>query len=724
MRVFSRRYQASRFHSSHQHPSRILQITKLRSHLSGRVIQRQLLKEPSKSAPSSSPTSISSRPTSSTSSSTSPLPSQTTSSARLAPVSEDTPTSTREARSVTSHQKMVQTRSHIIPTTQTRPTTSWLPAPTSNHSGTPPTTQASGTSHPLSQTSRTVSSPLQSSSSGSFQPTPSSNVLDAQPNASSSDSTSKISSTTIAAIGVVFGCIVIMFCLLLRKRLREDREATEKRRRNAMETKDNSSFGGSEGGDLEKVAVDIKAAASSPSWVSGFMEQLHLPPAPVVSRWSRRGSGWEALASAGNSPVVDNGGFVHAAGHHHQHHPHPPPHVHFVDESNAYNNRYQNLQQPRSYYGYTSESSEYRDSDCCSTESEAIIATAARATIQSYLPASSTSRLPSNATSTTINPQSPPEIFASAKYSQPEMLPPRPSIINPSNSQTSAFTSTSYGGQDSDTSHYMISTPHESGGDVSDAWVTSDEATSAAILARAREPLRVANRANRHQSLMDSPGRGDRIPMIGEDGDIMTRGTRLRRSNTTADRYSTKADRGGNSWQPTNKAQHGPFSPKLSMGTVMLTSYGNRGSIVPPSVETPSVDHGEEWGDAEESGRDHRDDEDEYEDVVPHPSPRPPRFSAPGYGPPQLPLPPHPQVLFATPKLTVTSPSNGRLSEYELSESSSAEGAFIGLSQIAMMKSQPHYRSPTYSIYHMYDGDDEGKGGQLRLSFGMVKHGR
>ncbi|KAG8985959.1 hypothetical protein FRB90_004343, partial [Tulasnella sp. 427] len=60
-----------------------------------------------------------------------------------------------------------------------------------------------------------------------------------------------------------------------------------------------------------------------------------------------------------------------------------------------------------------------------------------------------------------------------------------------------------------------------------------------------------------------------------------------------------------------------------------------------------------------------------------------------------------------TPRLTVTSPS-GALSGLAPSVSSaSMEEAFMSLSQMALANSQPDYRSPTYSIYNMYDGDDE-----------------
>lgn len=487
-----------------------------------------------------------------------------------------------------------------------------------------------------------------------------------------------------------------------------------------MDTKESSFFGGSDRGDVEKVAADASAMGTTPSWVDGFMDQLHLPPVPAAPQWTRRGNGWQVLDSGQNSvagsPNVSGTGPIptfNVIG------PPQPPHVHFADDPNNHN-RNQNLQ-PRGH-GYTSES-DYRDSDCCSTESEAVIATAARVpTAQAWAsPRSFAARIPPAASYNSIGGYetgSVSGLSTSAGQDERETVPPHLMVVNPSTSTSSTNTYSSYEG-DSGNSRFEHSTPHESGGDVSDEWMTSDAMdmdsyASAAVLARAREPLRVQSKGKRHQSLADTSPRLNSDPFARSD--------RLRRSNTASDRQSAKSPVSVRQSPSTNRYPTTSHRPsRLSMATLMLTSYGEEGSIVPPFLETPSIGHGEEETGAE--------DEDDYEDVVLRDSAeyRPSRFStsAPRSGPPALPLPPPPapRALFTTaPQLTITSPSAGHISGYDFSSSSSAEGAFESLSQMVLAKQQPTYRSPTYSIYHMYDGDDESRRGKMRLSAGPAKY--
>lgn len=84
---------------------------------------------------------------------------------------------------------------------------------------------------------------------------------------------------------------------------------------------------------------------------------------------------------------------------------------------------------------------------------------------------------------------------------------------------------------------------------------------------------------------------------------------------------------------------------RYSMGTLMMTHYDEAGSMDPPS---PVMD--------EDSIR---------------------------------------RIAAGAPQVTVTS--------------ASTKTVWQPLSQMAMAKAQPDYRSPTYSIYNMYDGDDEGR---------------
>ncbi len=153
---------------------------------------------------------------------------------------------------------------------------------------------------------------------------------------------------------------------------------------------------------------------------------------------------------------------------------------------------------------------------------------------------------------------------------------------------------------------------------------------------------------------------------------------------------------------------------RLSMCTVMMTNYDEEGSILPPTQESPlfsgmlaGVEH---WlGETRKTNKrtstsNHVNDELDLGRSLTskfagqhlhHHVPVPPR---------NLPTP-------SAPRLTITSPSGAVFNGLGVSNSSSSlEDALPSLAQMALASSQSNYRSPTFSIYNMYDGDDEGSG--------------
>ncbi|KAG8936554.1 hypothetical protein FRC02_001049 [Tulasnella sp. 418] len=177
--------------------------------------------------------------------------------------------------------------------------------------------------------------------------------------------------------------------------------------------------------------------------------------------------------------------------------------------------------------------------------------------------------------------------------------------------------------------------------------------------------------------------------------------------------------------QPSSPVSSYPDSPgreSRSFGKVMMTDYGADGAILPSFVETPhiGIEDSKNYNDSSRFAR----ASSEWRCLTPslprHGASSQISSTSQQSGANRAPVPPMPACSAtnsinvnnntATPRLTVTSPSNGHIQRLSFSQSSSAEGAFMPLSQMALANLHPDYRSPTYSVYNMYDGDDEGSG--------------
>ncbi|KAG8904504.1 hypothetical protein FRB99_001637 [Tulasnella sp. 403] len=515
-----------------------------------------------------------------------------------------------------------------------------------------PIPQSSSTSHstPLTFT-RTFAS------ASRFTPTPTETVANGESNASSQ--TTGLSGTAIAILSLLLSIGFVILFVVLRMRFIKAKEKRDRRRRAALvvsvASKESSIWGGRDRGDEKD---DYDSLESPPgvesNWTNGFAVQAQLhPPAPPRTydgRFSRRGSGW-VVASEFASPVVRQEVAVL-----------PPPNVHVPDS-------------PRS--------NARTDSLASSSSGEdklAVVTSATRVSLSSVytLPTQHTA-----ATYNSINPYGAGRERLLAAVTEESEEDSKPWSAPPGTDRSRAGPNSLAPPLPAPPSNTAIGVAARPGGGGSLRPRIEREIlhkSFSAALGRAQEPLRINKKVQ--ISIPKSPTRAYHTSSTTFDDEDPAVGVR----------------------DSVNDAH--------SFGNVMLTAYGEKGSIVPAFMESPSIGSSEKFGDGNRKSMEaHR------------------RKSA------KMPLlPPHDQLLepdgtigygrsltagyssvsstmasdsegstkgFTSTKgtmLTVTSPSG-----CDVSFSTAAQGMFSPL----LANAQQEYRSPTYSIYNMYDGDDE-----------------
>ncbi|KAG8945659.1 hypothetical protein FRC04_000620 [Tulasnella sp. 424] len=538
-----------------------------------------------------------------------------------------------------------------IPTTMTPASTSHQTSTSTAvllSPGTPVTQRPTPIPPRLPTNSRASTDPIQT---GLFEGDPS----------STSQTSSGSSGTAIGVTAALLSIAFVVVLVYLRRRsaaakARADRERFAELQRDFLATKESSIFGGPDRGSM---SFDEKKMPTGPSWDDSFLNYLP-PPSSVPhagqqhnlgphGRISTRGSGWmvigEKSPALGTEAAAAEGRIP------------PPPNVHFADG-----------RAPRRGF-----EAEVQSTSSLSTVEEAVISTASRVSAASVYTTQSTRKPPTAYKN--ISPYNQRHLdpaFAAAKVPVPQQHAKYSQDVSP---QSGAPPNTAIGR-----------------GILKDRRGANKENISALPMA----PLRINKKSNIVAPTPTKPPHMSMLSAYTEDEE----------DSSDPFEHDRPSGRDNNHQEPhhyhyqkrqsvyNNRSSAG-FNPSQSMGELMLTPYGD--DVVASDVEeSPNIAAGGRSGKARDGDRGNR-----SEDWANHSSTA--KYAAHPQQQQRQPVQPR----STTPRLTVTSPSGALSGLTPSASSSSMEEAFMSLSQMALANSQPDYRSPTYSIYNMYDGDDE-----------------
>lgn len=557
------------------------------------------------------------------------------------------------------------------PPSATAAATVSVTTPSITGGGTPTTMTPASTSHQTSTSSVVPLSPvtpvtqrptplpprLPSNSRASTDPIQT-GLFEGDPS-SASGTSSGSSGTAIGVTAALLSIAFIVVLVYLRRRAaaakaRADRERFAELQRDFLATRESSIFGGPDRGSM---SFDEKKMPTGPSWDDSFLNYLPPPsPLPLAAhehntgrhgRISTRGSGWmvigEKSPALGTEAAAAEGRIP------------PPPNVHFADG-----------RAPRRGF-----EAEVQSTSSVSTVEEAVISTASRVSAASVY--------------TTQSTRKPPTAYKNiSPYNQRHLDPAFATAKVPATQQHAK---------------YSQDVPRQSGAPPNTAigrGILKDRsgANKENISALPMAPLRINKKSNIVAPTPTKPPHMSMLSAYTEDEEDSSDPFEHDRPSGRDDNrqephqyHYQKRQSGYN-----NRSSVG-FNPSQSMGELMLTPYGD--DVVASDVEeSPNIAAGGRSGTARgERGN-------RSEDWANHSS-----NSKHAAHPQQQRQPVQPRS--TTPRLTVTSPSGALSGLTPSASSSSMEEAFMSLSQMALANSQPDYRSPTYSIYNMYDGDDE-----------------
>ncbi|KIO28022.1 hypothetical protein M407DRAFT_22787 [Tulasnella calospora MUT 4182] len=518
---------------------------------------------------------------------------------------------------------------------------------------------------PLSQPPPPILPHLGSYSRSSTEPIET-GLFDGNPSSSSESS----SSSSGKAIGITAAFLTIAFIVVvvyLRRRAaalkaRADRERFAELQRDFLATKESSIFGGPDRGSM---SLDEKRLPTGPSWDDSFLNYLP-PPSPVPfgtqqhnkgphGRISTRGSGWMVIGE--KSPVL--GAEAAAA----EGRIPPPPNVHFTDG-----------RAPRKGF-----ETELQSASSVSTVEDAVIRTASRVSAASVY--------------TTQSTRKPPTAYKNISPYGQKHLDPKFAI-----SKVPAAQQHTNLRQDAHNATAQANVSRASGappntaigrGILKERNGTNGDTNKENLPSPPMAPLRINKKSNIIAPTPTKPPHTSIISSYAEDDDDSSDPFEHdqpsgRGNPQTAHRYHYQKRQ---SVYSTHSSVG--FNPSQSMGELMLAPYGDEALV----SDVEGIGGGERSG-GTRSERGNR-----SEDWATHSAGNKPKVH------PQHRQPVQPRS--TTPRLTVTSPSGALSGLTPSASTSSMEDAFMSLSQMALASSQPDYRSPTYSIYNMYDGDDE-----------------